>query len=99
MQGYHVCLLPGIDGALIASGSLAAVQPAVPMQRLSYALQVSRQTFPLAIPVTDVGQTQACHWAIDELKATVPIWKKEFYEGGEVWKENAECRRPAVQQQ
>ena len=35
---------------------------------------------------------EACHWAIDELKATVPIWKKEFFEGGEVWKENAEQR-------
>eukprot|EP00887_Chlorella_sp_A99_P005701 scaffold1.g5701.t1 len=35
---------------------------------------------------------EACHWAIDELKATVPIWKKEFFEGGEVWKENAEWR-------
>ena len=36
---------------------------------------------------------QACAWAIDELKATVPIWKKEVYEGGEVWKENAEARQ------
>jgi molybdopterin adenylyltransferase len=36
---------------------------------------------------------EACAWAIDELKATVPIWKKEFFEGGEVWKENAESRR------
>ena len=36
---------------------------------------------------------EACHWAIDELKATVPIWKKEFFEGGEVWKENAEQSR------
>ena len=35
---------------------------------------------------------QACAWAIDELKASVPIWKKEVYEGGEVWKENAEAR-------
>ena len=35
---------------------------------------------------------QACHWAIDELKAEVPIWKKEFFVGGEVWKENAESR-------
>ena len=34
---------------------------------------------------------QACHWAIDELKAKVPIWKKECYEGGEVWKENTEA--------
>ena len=33
------------------------------------------------------------HWAIDELKATVPIWKKEFFEDGEIWKENAESRR------
>mmetsp|Transcript_14665 Transcript_14665/g.41242 ORF Transcript_14665/g.41242 Transcript_14665/m.41242 type:complete len:157 (+) Transcript_14665:77-547(+) len=36
---------------------------------------------------------EAVHWAIDELKATVPIWKKEFFEGGEVWQENAESRR------
>jgi len=35
---------------------------------------------------------EAVHWAIDELKATVPIWKKEFYEDGSIWKGNAECR-------
>ncbi len=29
---------------------------------------------------------EACRWAMDELKRTVPIWKKEFYiEGGEGW--------------
>jgi len=28
---------------------------------------------------------QACEWAIKELKRTVPIWKKEIYEGGEQW--------------
>ncbi len=27
----------------------------------------------------------ACRYGIDTLKATVPIWKKEFYEGGEHW--------------
>ena len=27
----------------------------------------------------------ACHYAIDRLKKTVPIWKKEFFEDGEVW--------------
>jgi len=27
----------------------------------------------------------ACRCAIDTLKKTVPIWKKEFYEDGEVW--------------
>lgn len=28
---------------------------------------------------------EACHYAINQLKETVPIWKKELYEGGEVW--------------
>jgi molybdopterin converting factor subunit 1 len=27
----------------------------------------------------------ACRFGIDRLKATVPIWKKEHYQGGEVW--------------
>ena len=30
---------------------------------------------------------EACEWAIRELKRTVPIWKKEFFEDGEVWVE------------
>ena len=29
----------------------------------------------------------ACRWAIDTLKATVPIWKKEYGEDGAVWME------------
>ncbi len=29
----------------------------------------------------------ACEWAIRELKRTVPIWKKEVFEGGDVWVE------------
>ena len=27
----------------------------------------------------------ACRYIIDTLKETVPIWKKEFFEDGEVW--------------
>lgn len=27
----------------------------------------------------------ACEYAIDALKETVPIWKKEYFEDGEVW--------------
>jgi MoaE-MoaD fusion protein len=29
----------------------------------------------------------ACRFVIDTLKATVPIWKKEHFEGGAVWVE------------
>jgi molybdopterin synthase catalytic subunit len=28
---------------------------------------------------------EACHFAIDRLKETVPIWKREVFEGGAVW--------------
>ena len=28
---------------------------------------------------------KACQFAIDTLKETVPIWKKEYFEDGEVW--------------
>lgn len=34
---------------------------------------------------------ESCRYAIDRLKQTVPIWKKEFFEDGEVWVEG-ECR-------
>ena len=36
----------------------------------------------------------ACRFVIDTLKRTVPIWKKEVFEGGEVWIEGA-GERPA----
>ncbi len=32
---------------------------------------------------------EACRFAIDTIKEIVPIWKKEFYEDGEVWIEGA----------
>lgn len=32
-----------------------------------------------------VAAFDACRYAIDTLKQTVPIWKKEVFEDGEVW--------------
>jgi molybdopterin synthase catalytic subunit len=35
----------------------------------------------------------ACRWAMDELKRTVPIWKREFFaEGGSEWVEGTPLR-------
>lgn len=36
---------------------------------------------------------EACEWAIRELKRTVPIWKKEVFEDGEVWVEGSSSFR------
>ena len=42
---------------------------------------------------------EACRWLIDMLKKTVPIWKKEYFEGGAVWADGEpfpqEIQRPA----
>nr|XP_043624966.1 molybdopterin synthase catalytic subunit [Erigeron canadensis]XP_043624967.1 molybdopterin synthase catalytic subunit [Erigeron canadensis] len=45
-----------------------------------------------------VDALDACKFVIDEIKASVPIWKKEVYSNGEVWKENLEFleRRPEI---
>ncbi|HEX4947741.1 MAG TPA: molybdenum cofactor biosynthesis protein MoaE [Blastocatellia bacterium] len=32
---------------------------------------------------------EACHYAIDRIKQTVPIWKKEIFEDGEAWVEGS----------
>ena len=37
---------------------------------------------------------KACRYAIDTLKNTVPIWKKEFFEDGEVWVGNTPSEKP-----
>ena len=33
----------------------------------------------------------ACRWVMDTLKATVPIWKKEYFEGGAHWIEGPQA--------
>lgn len=43
---------------------------------------------PVIISVSSahrIAAFEACQFAIDTLKETVPIWKKEYFEDGEVW--------------
>jgi molybdopterin synthase catalytic subunit len=37
----------------------------------------------------------ACRFAIDALKARVPIWKKEFYADGSAWLDGPEASAPS----
>jgi len=39
----------------------------------------------------------ACRFAIETLKRTVPIWKKEFFADGEVWVEGAVAEKVSAQ--
>jgi len=43
---------------------------------------------PVVIAVSSAHRKnafEACEYAIDELKKSVPIWKREFFENGNVW--------------
>jgi MoaE-MoaD fusion protein len=41
----------------------------------------------------------ACRYAIDTLKRTVPIWKKEYFVGGAVWAEGEPVAEEAISRQ
>jgi len=70
-----------------------------PVHRLAMAHRLGRigigetSVFIAVSAVHRAAALDACRWAIDTLKKTVPIWKKEFFEDGAVW---AEGEVPAI---
>ena len=69
--------------ALAASSLVASVKP----------LEAGKASVAVAVFAPHRGAAfEACRYAIDTLKATVPIWKKEWYEDGSVWLEDQAVR-------
>jgi molybdopterin synthase catalytic subunit len=51
-------------------------------------LEIGETSVFIAVSAPHRGAAfDACRWAIDTLKRSVPIWKKEFFEDGAVWAE------------
>jgi molybdopterin synthase catalytic subunit/molybdopterin converting factor small subunit len=49
-------------------------------------LEIGESSVMIAVSSSHRRQAfEACHFAIDTLKETVPVWKKEYFEDGEVW--------------
>jgi molybdopterin synthase catalytic subunit len=49
-------------------------------------LEIGESSVMIAVSSPHRGEGfEACRFAIDTLKATVPVWKKEYFEDGEVW--------------
>jgi molybdopterin synthase catalytic subunit len=49
-------------------------------------LEIGESSVLIAVSAAHRGEAfEACRYAIDTLKRTVPIWKKEYFEDGEVW--------------
>jgi molybdopterin synthase catalytic subunit len=59
-------------------------------------LEIGEASVAVAVTSPHRGAAfEACRFAIDTLKATVPIWKKEFYADGAVWIEGpGGCAHP-----
>jgi molybdopterin synthase catalytic subunit len=72
---------------------IVEIRPRWPVDRVGIVHRLGRLEIgeaSVAIVVTSAHRKpafEACHYAIDRLKKTVPIWKKEFFEDGEVWVE------------
>lgn len=53
-------------------------------------LEIGEASVAVAIAATHRDDAlEACRFLIDTFKRTVPIWKREVFEGGEVWIEGA----------
>ena len=49
-------------------------------------LEIGEASVLIAVSAAHRGDAfEACRYAIDTLKRTVPVWKKEHFEDGEVW--------------
>lgn len=49
-------------------------------------LEIGECSVAVAVAGTHRGEAfDACRWVMDTLKATVPIWKKEYFVGGAHW--------------
>ena len=49
-------------------------------------VDIGETSVAIAVSAVHRGEAfEACRFAIDRLKEVVPIWKKEYFEGGEVW--------------
>jgi len=71
-----------IDGAESRWGVKCAVQ-----HRLGR-LEIGECSVGVAVAAAHRGEAfEACRWLMDTLKETVPIWKREFFEGGDHWVE------------
>ena len=55
---------------------------------------IGETSVAIAVSAPHRGEAlEACQYAIDELKLVAPIWKKEYFEDGEVWIGSlADCR-------
>ncbi len=67
----------------------------VAMQHRTGRLEIGETSMLIAVSAPHRREAfEACHALVDRFKEVVPIWKKEVFEGGEVWIEGEAVERP-----
>lgn len=84
-EAYEKMALAEMDKIAVQSGERWPVQKLVVHHRTGV-LTVGEVAVVIAVSAAHrAAAFEACRYVIDSLKQTVPIWKKEIFEDGEIW--------------
>ena len=84
-EGYEVMALAKMREIAAQAHSRFAIDRVAIVHRLGR-LEIGETSVFIAVSAPHRGPAfDACRFAIDTLKKTVPIWKKEFFADGAVW--------------
>lgn len=89
-EAYVPMAIRCIKSICSSARSMWSINKIAVAHRLGSVLVGETSVFVAASSVHRADALDACKFMIDEIKALVPIWKKEVYANGEVWKENFE---------
>ena len=98
-EAYEAMALKQMEALAGQARSRFAVREIALVHRLGR-LEIGETSVLIVVASAHRGPAfDACHWIIDTLKKTVPIWKKEYFEDGSVWADGEpfpeEIARPA----
>jgi MoaE-MoaD fusion protein len=84
-DAYEPMALKKIEEIGLQAKGKFAIRDIAIVHRLGH-MDVGECSIVIAVASAHRGSAfDACRFAIDTIKEIVPIWKKEFYEDGEVW--------------
>jgi len=84
-EAYEPMAVKQMEELIDEARSRFAIREAAIIHRLGR-LEIGETSVLIVVASAHRAATfDACRWLIDTLKRTVPIWKKEYFEGGAVW--------------
>jgi molybdopterin synthase catalytic subunit len=89
-DAYEAMALKKLEEIGLRAKSEFEIRDIAIVHRLGH-MEVGECSIVIAVASAHRGPAfDACRFAIDTIKKIVPIWKKEFYEDGEVWVEGGQ---------